>query len=119
MVSAGISAAQTKLDALTSSIHISDKTFDASTGGVVPIGWAGLPGFANITFASLTGTTYPSYNYSLLQQGLTANVTCQSLPRSPISRSIVEKNLASPTQMQAAICISNISPSMIKLADRL
>lgn len=87
-VSAGISAAQTYLDSLMSSIHIIDKNFDASTGGVVPIGWVGLPGFANTT---LTGTTYPSYNYSLLQQGLSANVTCQSEPRSPISRSIVQK----------------------------
>jgi hypothetical protein len=90
MTMAGVLAAQAKHASSSTIVRVVDKKVANSTGGVVPVGQAGLPGFADVHYSTWgPKTAYPAYNYSLLQQGLTADVKCKESSSSPMSRTIV------------------------------
>ena len=92
MAMAGILASQATYGDSATIVRVVDKMIANSTGGVVPVGSAGLPGFAQLAFTNWdSNTTYSAYNYSLVQQGLTADVNCQESVSSPISRTIVQQ----------------------------
>ena len=89
MTMAGILAAQATYGDSATVVRVVDRMVANSTGGVVPVGRAGLPGFADLAYMTWTPeTAYPTYNYSLIQQGLTADVRCEASSSSPISRTI-------------------------------
>lgn len=55
-----------------------------STGGVLPLGRNGIPAFSNIPAMLDKYPRLPDYSYSLIQQGITANISCTPSPNSPI-----------------------------------
>jgi hypothetical protein len=90
MTMAGVLAAQAKHASSSTIVRVVDKKVANSTGGVVPVGQAGLSGFADVHYSTWgPKTAYPAYNYSLLQQGLTADVKCKESSSSSMSRTIV------------------------------
>lgn len=84
-ISAGVSAAQESLGAQNASVRVVDSLFKGSTGGVLPLGFGGISAFSNVGFESWPSTTkYPHFNYTLSQQGLSAEISCHETPDTPI-----------------------------------
>lgn len=111
--SSGVSAAQQMLGERNTTIRVVDRLFAGSTGGVIPVGWGGIHAFNNIEFddPSQNGT-YPNFNYSLTQQGLTAEISCQETTTDEITMTINSAfnvtNSAPERQMQLVTYDSNI-----------
>ncbi|KAF6827195.1 fungal specific transcription factor domain-containing protein [Colletotrichum musicola] len=90
-ISAGVSAVQETLGVQNTTVRVADSVFRGSTGGILPLGPGGIAAFSNIAFQSWDpSTTYPLFNYTLAQQGLSAAVTCQETPDTPIQRRFIE-----------------------------
>lgn len=58
----------------------------------MPLGWDAFPAFSNVRFDNPkaeatyeTGKLKIAHNYTISQQGLTANVTCQKTSGSPLN----------------------------------
>lgn len=76
--------------------RVTDSIFNGSTGGVLPMGDVGIAAFQDdLTFPdiswwtpwNLTANYTTPYNYTLIQQGVTAEVSCQDIgDDTPISR---------------------------------
>lgn len=84
---AGYTSAQRGLSiAQNPAINYLDKHFRGSTGGTLPYGWAGFGAFSDLQFDRWgSDVVYTTYNYSLSQQGLTADVACEITSDSPIT----------------------------------
>jgi hypothetical protein len=77
-ISSGVSAAQFTLGEFDSTIRVVNRFFAGSTGGVIPVGWGGISAFSDIhgdEWQINSGST--NFNYTLVQQGLSAEVSCQ------------------------------------------
>ncbi|KAF6829252.1 fungal specific transcription factor domain-containing protein [Colletotrichum plurivorum] len=90
-ISAGLSAVQETLGVQNTTVRVADSVFRGSTGGILPLGPGGIAAFSNVAFQSWDpSTTYPLFNYTLAQQGLSAAVSCQETPNTPIQRRLIE-----------------------------
>ncbi|KAF3799586.1 hypothetical protein GCG54_00002289, partial [Colletotrichum gloeosporioides] len=90
-ISAGVSATQQTLGVDNASVRVIDSLFQGSTGGVLPIGFRGIPAFNNVDFKNWDPSTrYPHFNYTLSQQGLSAEVSCYETLDTPIENKILE-----------------------------
>ncbi|KAF9870998.1 hypothetical protein CkaCkLH20_11415 [Colletotrichum karsti] len=90
-ISAGVAAAQESFGARNASVRVIDSLFKGSTGGVLPLGFGGIPAFNNVKFGTWDQSTeYPQYNYSLTQQGLSADISCHETPDTPIQTDVLQ-----------------------------
>ncbi|KAK8257228.1 hypothetical protein IWZ00DRAFT_7149 [Phyllosticta capitalensis] len=72
--------------------RVADSVFKSATGGVLPIGYVGIQAFmADLDIPrTYTADSFVHYNYSIIQQGITADISCTEAEDSPISRSDLE-----------------------------
>lgn len=85
-LTAGQSAAQYQLGAATPVASYLDKRYEGVTGGTLPQGLASWPALTDIEFSHWhQNSRFPSYNYTLRQQGLSADVSCQVTEQGAIS----------------------------------
>ncbi|KAK2021698.1 hypothetical protein LX32DRAFT_491336, partial [Colletotrichum zoysiae] len=76
-ISAGLAAAQESVGLQNATMRVVNSLFRGSTGGVLPLGPSGIPAFSNVSFVTWKADThYPQFNYSLKQQGLSAQISC-------------------------------------------
>ncbi|KAF4921621.1 Cutinase transcription factor 1 alpha [Colletotrichum viniferum] len=93
VISAGVSAAQGSFGVHNASVRVVESLFKGSTGGVLPLGFEGISAFSNVKFMfwdpSMANRSQ-QFNYSLTQQGLSADVTCQETPNTPIQTQLLK-----------------------------
>ncbi|CAI0641657.1 unnamed protein product [Colletotrichum noveboracense] len=92
-ISAGVSAAQESFGVRNASVRVVESLFKGSTGGVLPLGFEGISAFSNVKFMSWDpsmSTQSQQFNYSLTQQGLSADVTCQETSSTPIQTQLLK-----------------------------
>ncbi|KIW70031.1 hypothetical protein PV04_02342 [Phialophora macrospora] len=91
-LSSGISSSDYYFSATNSTVNLFGKQFEGSTGGILPLGWEGFAALSDVRFDTWDqGTSYPDFNYTISQQGLTAEVTCEESSTSPITRTILDE----------------------------
>jgi hypothetical protein len=74
---------------LKSITKIGDVNFNGTTGGTLPVGRNGFRAFDDIDYFLDEKPFPPTYNYSMLLQGSTVDVTCEQNNTSPISQVII------------------------------
>ncbi|RPB17020.1 hypothetical protein P167DRAFT_203715 [Morchella conica CCBAS932] len=74
---------------LKSITKIGDVNFNGTTGGTLPVGRNGFRAFDDIDYFLDEKPFPPTYNYSMLLQGSTVDVTCEQNDTSPISQVII------------------------------
>lgn len=93
VVSAGVSAAQESFGVRNASVRVVESLFKGSTGGVLPLELEGISAFSNVKFMSWDlsmAKRSQQFNYPLTQQGLSAEVTCQETPNTPIQTQLLK-----------------------------
>lgn len=75
-VSAGLASIETKYADYFPETSILGMRFNGTTKGVLPQGWNSVPHFNHIPESS---QPHVQYNHSLIQQGVSVNVSCQRL----------------------------------------
>ena len=76
-VSAGIAAIEAKYADYDPTTNVLGMSFNGTTKGVLPHGWNTIPFFD--TFPNANQPPVLNYNYSMIQQGISTNVTCSVL----------------------------------------
>lgn len=76
-VSAGIAAIEAKYADYDPTTNVLGMPFNGTTKGVLPHGWNTIPYFN--TFPKADQPPVLNYNYSMVQQGISTNVTCSIL----------------------------------------
>lgn len=72
--SAGIAAVEAKYANYDPTTNVLGMSFNGTTKGVLPHGWNTIPYFD--TFPTVDQPPVLHYNYSMIQQGISSNVTC-------------------------------------------
>ncbi|KAF0331895.1 fungal specific transcription factor domain-containing protein [Colletotrichum asianum] len=93
VISAGVSAAQESFGVRNASVRVVESLFKGSTSGVLPLGFEGISAFSNVKFMSWDpsmANQSQQFNYSLTQQGLSADVTCQETSNTPIQTQLLK-----------------------------
>ncbi|KAF5503626.1 putative transcriptional regulatory protein [Colletotrichum fructicola] len=93
VISAGVSAAQESFGVCNASVRVVESLFKGSTGSVLPLGFEGISAFSNVKFMSWDpsmANQSQQFNYSLTQQGLSADVTCQETSNTPIQTQLLK-----------------------------
>ena len=76
-VSAGLASIESKHARYSPTTNVLGISFNGTTGGVLPQGWNSISYFNTIPSAEQPPVL--NYNYSMIQQGVSANVSCQTL----------------------------------------
>ena len=76
-VSAGIASIEAQYAEYDPTTNVLGMSFNGSTKGVLPLGWNSIPYFNTFPKADLPPVF--NYNYSMIQQGISTNVTCSPL----------------------------------------
>ena len=76
-VSAGLAAIEARYAEYDPTTSVLGMSFNGTTKGVLPHGWNTIPYFN--TFPNVDQPPVVNYNYSMVQQGISTNVTCSPL----------------------------------------